>query len=144
MEKGQILKLYMSGVPVTEIRDIYGVTREAIYQKLRGVEGWRGIKKHHSNLRASTRLTGLQDHTDEIVSGWLAGVSMSDLAKEFKTIRKNISDIIKREMGSTKRRYKRDLQIVEEYKNGMTQVELSKKYGISQPCISRIVTTLND
>lgn len=142
MDGNQIVKLYMSGVPVSEIRDIYGVTREAIYQRLRRVEGWKGMKRLHSGLRASTRLTELQNHTEEIVSGWLAGVSMADLAKEFKTIRKNISDIIKQEMGSTKRNYKRDLQILEEYKNGVTQVELSKKYGISQPCISRIVRTL--
>lgn len=144
MEKGQILKLYMSGVPVSEIKDIYGVTREAIYQKLRGVEGWKGVKKHHSNLRASTRLTELQDHADEIVAGWLAGVSMTDIAKELKTSRSNISDIIKEKMGSTKRNYKRDLKITEEYKNGTTQVELSKRYGISQPCVSRIVNALND
>lgn len=144
MDKRQIIKLYMSGVPVSEIKDIYGVTREAIYQKLRASRGWKDRKRHHSGLRSSTRLSELHSHTDDIVSGWLAGVSMADLAKEFKTIRKNISDIIKSEMGTTKRRYKRDLQIVEEYKNGMTQVELSKKYGISQPCISRIVRTLDD
>ena len=68
---------------------------------------------------------------------------MYDLAKEFKTIRKNISDIIREEFGSTRRQYRRDLQILEDYKNGITQVELSKKYGISQPCISRIVRTLS-
>lgn len=144
MDNKHIIKLYMSGVPVSEIKDIYSVTREAIYQRLRKAGGWKGRKRHHADLRSSTRLTELQDHTDEIVSGWLSGVSMTDIAKEFKTSRKNISDIIKREVGSTKRKYKRDMQIVEEYKNGVTQVELSKKYGISQPCISRIVTTLDD
>lgn len=143
MTNAQILKLYMSGVPVSEIKDIYGVTREAIYQKLRKTEGWKGIKKHHSGLRTSERLTGLREHTDEIVEGWLSGISITDLAKEFKTIRKNISDIIKQEVGSTRRMHKRDLKIVEEYKNGTTQTALSKKYGISQPCISRIVRTLD-
>lgn len=140
----KILKLYMSGVPVSEIKDMYGVTREAIYQKLRRAEGWRGMKKHHSNLRSSERLLELQEQANDIVEGWLAGVSMMDLAKEFKTSRKNISEIIKDNMGSTKRRYKRDLQIVEEYKAGATQTELAKKYDISQPCISRIVNALSE
>lgn len=143
MDRKQIVKLYMSGVPVSEIRDIYGVTREAVYQHLRKTEGWKGMKRHHSGLRASTRLSELQNHKEEIIAGWLSGVSMYDLAKEFKTIRKNISDIIREEFGSTRRQYRRDLQILEDYKNGITQVELSKKYGISQPCISRIVRTLS-
>lgn len=142
MTNAQVIKLYLSGVPVVEISDMMGVTREAVYQKLRKTEGWKGIKRHLSLNRSSLRLTELQGHTEEIVAGWLSGVSMLDIAKELKTSRKNISDIIKQEMGSTKRNYKRDLQIVEEYKNGVTQVELSKKYGISQPCISRIVRTL--
>lgn len=143
MTNAQVIKLYLSGVPVVEISDMMGVTREAVYQKLRKAEGWKGIKRHLSLNRSSLRLTELQGHTEEIVAGWLSGVSMLDIAKELKTSRKNISDIIKKEMGSTKRNYKRDLQIVEEYKNGVTQVELSKKYGISQPCISRIVRTLD-
>lgn len=137
----KILKLYMAGVPVTEIKDMFGVTREAIYQRLRRAEGWKGMKRYHSGLRASTRLTELQGHTEEIVSEWLGGVSMVDLAKKYKTTRKNISEIIKLGAGSTRRNYKRDLKIVEEYKDGVTQVKLSKKYNISQPCISRIVRT---
>ena len=132
----------MEGVPVSEIKDIYGVTREAIYQKLRRAEGWEGIKKHHSKLRSRERLSELYEHSKEIAEGWLAGVSMADLAREFKTSRKNISDIVKQEMGSTKRRYKRDLKIVEKYRDGKTQVELAKEYGISQSCISRIVNAL--
>ena len=141
-EKDKILKLYMSGVPVTEISELFNVTREAIYQKLRKTEGWKGMKVHHSGLRSSERLTELQGHIEDIISGWLSGVSMLDIAKELKTSRKNISDIIKQEMGSTRKNYKRDLKIAEEYKNGVTQVELSKRYNISQPCISRIVRTL--
>lgn len=137
----KILKLYMAGVPVSDIKEMFGITSEGVYQKLRRVAGWKGIKKHHSNLRASERLSELREHSDEIVDGWLSGVSMTDLAKEFKTIRKNISDIIKSEVGSTRRMHKRDLKIVEEYKDGKTQVELSRKYGISQPCISRIIKT---
>jgi len=142
--KEKITKLYMSGVPVSDISEMFSITREAVYQKLRKSSGWKGMKRHHSDYRSSTRLSGLQEHTEEIVAGWLAGVTMSDLAKEFGTIRKTISAIIKENMGTTKRRYKRDLEIVEAYNNGVTQVELSKRYGISQPCISRIVNALND
>ena len=138
----KILKLYMSGVPVTEISELFDITREGVYQKLRRRAGWKGMKKHHSNLHTSERLSRLQEHAGEIVEGWSSGVSMTDIAKEFKTTRKNISDIIKQEVGSTRRMHKRDLKIVEEYKNGTTQTALSKKYRISQPCISRIVRTL--
>lgn len=138
----QITKLYMAGVPVSEIKDIYGVTREAVYQRLRTLAGWKGIKRHLARYRASVRLTELQEKSEDIVSGWLSGVNIKDLAIEFHTTERNVSGIIRDITGSTKRNYKRDLQIVEEYKNGVTQVELAKKYHISQPCISRIIKTL--
>jgi predicted DNA-binding protein YlxM (UPF0122 family) len=140
--KQTIARKYMEGVPVTEIADENNVTREAIYQKLRGMKAWKGMKTQHASHKASQRMRRLREHTDDIVSGWIAGVTMADLAIEFNTSRSNISDIIKDEMGSTRRNYKRDLKITEEYRNGATQTELSKKYGISQPCISRIVNTL--
>jgi predicted DNA-binding protein YlxM (UPF0122 family) len=138
----KITRLYMSGVPVTDISEMFNITREAVYQKLRRLEGWEGMKTHHAKRRAKERLRALREHSEEIVSGWLAGVTMADLAKEFGTSRKNISVIIKEKMGSTRRNYQRDLKIAEEYKAGVTQAELSREYNISQPCISRIVNTL--
>jgi len=137
--KYKVRKLYTSGVPVKEISEMLGVTREAIYQKLRGAKGWEDMKRLTSLNRSSMRFTALQERSDEIVNGWLSGKTIDQLSREFKTSRKNISNIIKGVLGTTRRRYQRDLEIVQLYRNGVTQTELAKRYHISQPCISRIV-----
>lgn len=139
--KEKITEMYMSGIPTRDIAVLFNITPEAVYQKLRRLEGWKGIKRHHSNQRSLERLTGLRERSDDIVDGWLRGITMTDLAKEFSTSRTEISKIVKSVLGTTRRRHKRDEKIREEYKNGSTQVSLSKKYNISQPCISRIINS---
>lgn len=139
---GQLVEEYLKGNSVEELAQRFDVSHEAVYQRLRKDRDWKYIKAHMRKQRALERTRELQEKSDEIVEGWLAGVSILDLAKEFQTSRKNISRIIKDVVGSTKRRYKRDLEIVEKYKQGATQTKLAKEYGISQPCVSRIVNAL--
>lgn len=141
IDKKKVKRLYNSGVPVAEMSKEFGVSREAIYQKLRRFDDWEDMKRRHTQIRASKRLTELQERSPEIVSMWKKGATMLQIAWEFKTTRKNISTIIKNTLGTTKRRYERDAEIVQAYKNGVTQVELAKRYNISQPCVSRIIKT---
>lgn len=141
--KDNLLNDYLLGVSVTQLAKKYDVSREAIYNHLRTMGNWRTVKTHLREGRMSDNTKRLLDLSDEIVSGWLVGVSMVNLGVEFQATPKMISKIIKNVMGTTKRRYQRDLQIVEEYENGMTQIALSKKYGISQPNICRIINALD-
>lgn len=139
---GELVEEYLKGNSVGDLAIRFDVSREAVYQRLRKDRDWKYIKAHLRKERSLERIKELQEKSDDIVEGWLAGVSILDLAREFRTSRKNISEIIRNVVGTTKRRYKRDLEIVEKYKAGATQKELAEEYGISQPCISRIVNAL--
>lgn len=139
--KEKITEMYMSGVPTREIAVLFNITPEAVYQKLRRLEGWRGIKKHHSKQRSLERLAALQERAEDIVDGWSSGINMTELAKEFGTSRTEISRMVRGILGTTRRKHRRDEEIREKYRGGKTQVSLSKEYGISQPCISRVVNS---
>ena len=138
----ELVEEYLKGVTVDELAQRFSVSREAVYQRLRKDRDWRHIKAHLRKERSLERIRELEEKTNDIVEGWVAGVSILDLAREFKTSRKNISRIIRDVVGTTKRRHERDLEIIEKYKEGVTQTELAKEYEISQPCISRIVNAL--
>ena len=139
----EIIGAYKSGATVSELAELYKCTREAIYLRLRTDNEWVDMKVGKRVERTSKRLSELLMSSEAILEGWLAGVTMEDLAREFKTSTHIISKVIKQTFGSTNRNHKRDMEIVHRINTGSTQSKLAEEYGISQSGISRMVSALS-
>ena len=83
---------------------------------------------------------------EEIVKKWEQGVTQKELSKEYGvsrvTINKRISEYYeKEEKGKPKQRIELPIEeIVKKWERGITQKELSKRYGVSKSTINKRIS----
>lgn len=135
----EIVKKYEAGVGCVKLGRQFGVGHNTIYRILKD----KGINIR--NIEQRRKLS--ENQKDKIVEEYLHGLSVTKLGKEygvhFSTIMEALNERnIKCRGNKIRALSENDIDnIVEEYENGLTTVELGRKYGVSHKTIAK---ALND
>ncbi len=144
-QKEHIIRQYLRGVEVPEIASDCKLTKETVYVQLREIPNFRAISeklKYQRRLRKQdyyqSKLPKICKLLDE---GYFATQMPDKLGIPYRIVKMLLKGTKYDNTHKTKE--DRNKAIYKEYKKGARQVELAKKYGVSQPQISDILKKAN-
>ena len=133
----EIVKKWKQGVTQKELSKEYGVSEALI---------GRRISEYYEKEEKGKPKQRIELPIEEIVKKWEQGVTQKELSKEYGvsgfTISKRISEYYeKEEKKKPKQRIELPIEeIVKKWERGITQKELSKRYGVSKSTISKRIS----
>ena len=141
MKSDEIIAGYLGGKSVIDLAKEYNLSRERIYQYLRQVSGFKQISEKKRLEEIQKRTQSHLHLLPEIARRKALGKSISVIAREMGISFPMMKRIIKgTELDiSKKSKAKRNKAIKKDYKRGMSQIKLSKKYNLCQSAISAIL-----
>jgi uncharacterized protein YjcR len=132
----EIVKEYTNGMTIQKLAKKYEVSSETIRQRLIS----KGIVRRKLNNTITRSQIDLP--IDQIIEDYNNGMTMEKLAEKYEVAESSIrlrlvqENVNIRHGGIYKRKYNLPIdQIIEEYNNGISLTELSKKYGASPDLI---------
>lgn len=144
-DEKEIQELYRDGTKVKHIAEAYGLSREGVYQRLRKMPDFEQVKQRlYTKAKAKRRKNTLEEHAEllpKIYSMREKGVGSLRISHKLGVPYKTVVELLKgTEYDNTLEAKRiRNQEICKKYKEGMTQIELAKKYNTTQPNISNII-----
>ncbi len=133
----EIVKKWEQGVTQKELSKEYGVSRVTINKR---------ISEYYEKEEKGKPRQRIELPIEEIVKKWEQGTTQEKLSKEYGvsgfTISKRISEYYeKEEKEKPKQRIELPIEeIVKKWERGITQKELSKRYGVSKSTINKRIS----
>ena len=133
----EIVKKWEQGVTQKELSKEYGVSRVTINKR---------ISEYYEKEEKGKPKQRIELPIEEIVKKWEQGTTQEKLSKEYGvsgfTISKRISEYYeKEEKEKPKQRIELPIEeIVKKWERGITQKELSKRYGVSKSTINKRIS----
>ena len=133
----EIVKKWEQGVTQKELSKEYGVSDVTISKR---------ISEYYEKEEKEKPKKRIELPIEEIVKKWEQGVTQKELSKEYGvsdvTISKRISEYYeKEEKEKPKKRIELPIEeIVKKWERGITQKELSKRYGVSKSTINKRIS----
>ena len=136
---------YLNGSTVINIAKKYGVTREAVYLRLRRIPGWRNISYKKRVAKRGSYLKQYKDLMPQIVELINRGIYRRDIARQLNMPYLHLKQLLrgtKHDKAHTARMPIHN-NLRRDYGRGMSRQELMKKYGFSYPHVCRIIKKYN-
>jgi transposase len=143
--KDSMINEYLGGSTVIDIAKKYGVTREAVYQRLRKIPGWGAVKEKSRVSKKRARMEQYEGLRDEIYEMAEKGIYRVEIMKKFNISAKVLKDLFKGskyDLAPTARMPVHN-EIRREYGKGVSKKALMAKYELSYPHICRIIKKYN-
>ncbi len=90
--KDLIINEFLQGASAQQLADKYGVTREAIYLRLRTLPNWREVSKKMKRQRDKERLDKQKKHILELAE---QGYSADKISKELRLANKTVTNVLR-------------------------------------------------
>jgi len=143
--KDSMINEYLGGSTVIDIAKKYGVTREAVYQRLRKIPSWGAVKEKNRVSRKRKRMEKYEGLRDEIYEMAEKGVYRVEIMKKLNISAKVLKDLLKGskyDLAPTARMPVHN-EIRRDHGRGMSKKALMEKYDMSYPHICRIIKKYN-
>ena len=133
----EIVKKWEQGITQEKLSKEYGVSEYIIRKR---------ISEYYEKEEKEKPKQKIELPIEEIVKKWEQGVTQKELSKEYGvsrvTINKRISEYYeKEEKGKPRQRIELPIEeIVKKWERGITQKELSKRYGVSKSTINKRIS----
>ncbi len=136
---------YLAGNSVISIAKKYGVTREAVYARLRKMPNWNVIKEKKKIARAKKRMQKHEHLRDKVFEMAKNGTYRAEIKRELGVSRKVIETLLRGTKYDRSQTAKMPIhnEIRRDFGRGMTRKELMEKYEMSYPHICRIIKKYN-
>jgi hypothetical protein len=134
---------YLSGKSAIQIAKENGITREAVYLRLRSMPQWEETKKAKRSAKRVDDLKGSEQIIKDLKRLRSQGYSTTKAARELGVNYLRARTLLRGSKydNSKKAKEYRNRNITREYDLGKTQHQLAEKYGLGQAAISHIILT---
>ena len=141
MTTKKIREMYRRGVPVTAIAKKNNSSRQAIYQRLRGMEDYEEVKKFRALKEEAQKVTEYKKYLPLAISMLEEGQKVIPVARKlgipYNFLREELKGTVYDNTPEGKER--RNEKIRELYKKGLTQDEIADRFFVSQNTVSRVL-----
>ena len=137
-KRKNIVRDYIKGDKVSDLSKKYEMTREGIYGHLRTLPGWETTKtflrEERKDRKRKENLLRIRNLKEE-------GMGSVAIARKLQISYSIVREVLRGSKydNSQRAKAKRDDKILEMYKEGMTQTEIGKEFGLTQARISNIL-----
>lgn len=135
--KDIITKEYLEGKPVIKIAEEYGLSREAIYQRLRKLPNWQEVQRHRKEKDKGKVWEQRHRVIERRKWGWSMVRISQDLNIPVYKIRKMLLDT---KYDRSKKYYvKRNRHIIYLWNKGYTKYKIAKEIGCNWSAVNLVI-----